>query len=144
MEPSPPTACHEGRTLKSSAADPNSGSVGPAVETPLQVMRHCNDTIEAAATVARFETPMPPATSASRWSSWPPPDGARLNVEINLVSLDDQADVSRVRERVSVLDAEATTGAAAARVAPSQPPEVFGSPTQCQLSTETVNGIGRL
>jgi formiminotetrahydrofolate cyclodeaminase len=89
-----------------------------AVETPLEVMRHCNDTIEAAATVARFGNPNAASdvgvalellVAAGR--------GARLNVEINLASLDDQAYVSRVRETVLVLDTEATTGAAAARVA---------------------------
>jgi formiminotetrahydrofolate cyclodeaminase len=89
-----------------------------AVETPLEVMRHCNDAIEAAATVARFGNPNAASdvgvalellVAAGR--------AARLNVEINLASLDDQAYVSRASETVSVLDAEATTGAAAARVA---------------------------
>jgi formiminotetrahydrofolate cyclodeaminase len=89
-----------------------------AVETPLEVMRHCNDAIEAAATVARFGNPNAASdvgvalellVAAGR--------AARLNVEINLASLDDQAYVSRAGETVSVLDAEATTGAAAARVA---------------------------
>ena len=89
-----------------------------AVETPLEVMRHCNDAIEAAATVARLGNPKAASdvgvalellVAAGR--------GARLNVEINLASLGDQAYVSRVRETVSVLDTEATTGAAAARVA---------------------------
>ena len=42
---------------------------------------------------------------------------ARLNVEINLASLDDEAYVRRVRETVSVLDTEAMTGAQAARAA---------------------------
>jgi formiminotetrahydrofolate cyclodeaminase len=44
-----------------------------------------------------------------------------LNVDINLASLDDQAYVGRVREMVSVLDAESTTGAEAARAALQSP-----------------------
>ena len=89
-----------------------------AVETPLEVMRQCNDAIEAAATVARFGNPnaasdvgvaMELLVAAGR--------GARLNVEINLGSLEDQAYVSRVSEAVSVLETEAMTGAEAARAA---------------------------
>jgi formiminotetrahydrofolate cyclodeaminase len=94
------------------------GALVAAVETPLEVMRHCNDAIEAAATVARFGNPNAASdvgvalellTAGGK--------GARLNVEINLASLDDQAYVGRVREMVSVLDTEATTGADAARAA---------------------------
>lgn len=89
-----------------------------AVEAPLQVMRQCNDAIEAAATVGRFGNPNAASdvgvalellVAAGR--------GARLNVEINLASLDDQAYVRRVREKVSVLDTEVMTGAEAARAA---------------------------
>ena len=89
-----------------------------AIEVPLEVMRHCNDAIEAAATVARFGNPNAASdvgvalellTAGER--------GARLNVEINVASLDDHAYVGRVREMVSVFEAEATTGAAAARAA---------------------------
>ncbi len=89
-----------------------------AVETPLDVMRQCNDAIEAAATVARFGNPNAASdvgvalellVAGGR--------GARLNVEINLASLDDQAYVRSVRETVSVLDTEAMTGAEAARAA---------------------------
>jgi formiminotetrahydrofolate cyclodeaminase len=89
-----------------------------AVETPLEVMRHANDAIEAAATVARFGNPNAASDvgvalelliAAGR--------SACLNVEINLGSLDDQSYVRRTRETVSVLYSEATTGAAAARAA---------------------------
>jgi glutamate formiminotransferase/formiminotetrahydrofolate cyclodeaminase len=89
-----------------------------AIETPLEVMRQSNGAIEAAATVARFGNPSAASdvgvalellAAAGR--------GARLNVEINLASLDDQSYVSRVRETISALDAEALTGAAAARAA---------------------------
>jgi formiminotetrahydrofolate cyclodeaminase len=89
-----------------------------AAETPLEVLRQSNDAIEAATTVARFGNPNAASDvgvalelliAAGR--------GARLNVEINLASLDDQAFVKRVRETVSVLDAEALTGAEAARAA---------------------------
>jgi formiminotetrahydrofolate cyclodeaminase len=93
-------------------------ALAAAVETPVEVMRHSRDAIEAAATVARFGNPNAASdvgvalellVAAGR--------GARLNVEINLVSLDDQAYVGRVSETVSVLDTEATTGADAARAA---------------------------
>ena len=89
-----------------------------AVETPLEVMRHANDAIEAAATVARFGNPN---AASDVWVALEllvaAGRGARMNVEINLASLDDGAYVSRVTETVSVLDTDATTGAAAARVA---------------------------
>jgi len=89
-----------------------------AVETPLDVMRHCNDAIEAAATVARFGNPRAASdVGVALELLVAAGHGARLNVEINLESLDDQSFVGRVRETVSVLETEATTGAAAARVA---------------------------
>ena len=89
-----------------------------AVETPLEVMRRCNDAIEAAATVARFGNPNAASdVGAALELLLAAGRGARLNVEINLGSLDDQSYVSRTRETVSVLDTEATTGVAAARAA---------------------------
>ena len=89
-----------------------------AIETPLEVMRHCNDAIEAAATVARFGNPNAASDVGVALELLAAGGkGARLNVDINLGSLDDQAYAGRVRETVSVLDAEATTGAQAARAA---------------------------
>lgn len=89
-----------------------------AVEAPLDVMRQCNDAIEAAATVARFGNPNA-ASDVGVALELLVAGGrsARLNVEINLASLDDEAYVRRVRETVSVLDTEAMTGAQAARAA---------------------------
>jgi formiminotetrahydrofolate cyclodeaminase len=93
-----------------------------AVETPLEVMRHCNDAIEAAATVARFGNPNAASDVGVALELLAAGGkGARLNVDINLASLDDQAYVGRVREMVSVLDAESTTGAEAARAALQSP-----------------------
>jgi len=81
-------------------------------------MRHCNDVIEAAATVARFGNPSAASdVGVALELLVAAGHGARLNVEINLESLDDQSFVGRVREAVSVLETGATTGAAAARVA---------------------------
>jgi formiminotetrahydrofolate cyclodeaminase len=89
-----------------------------AVETPLEVMRYCNDAIEAAATVARFANPNAASDVGVALELLAAGGkGARLNVDINLASLEDQAYVGRVREEVSVLEAEATTGANAARAA---------------------------
>jgi formiminotetrahydrofolate cyclodeaminase len=89
-----------------------------AVETPLDVMRQCNDAIEAAATIARFGNPNAASDVGVALELLAAGEkGARLNVEINLASLDDQVYVGRVREMVSVLDAETTTGAEAARAA---------------------------
>lgn len=93
-------------------------ALGAAVETPLEVMRHCNDAIETAATVARFGNPNAASDVGVALELLAAGEkGARLNVDINLAGLDDQAYVGRVREMVSVLEAEATTGAAAARAA---------------------------
>lgn len=89
-----------------------------AIETPLAVMRHCNDAIEAAATVARFGNPNAGSDVGVALELLAAGGkGARLNVDINLASLDDRAYAGRVRETVSVLGAEATTGAEAARAA---------------------------
>ena len=89
-----------------------------AVEAPLEVMRRCGDAIELAATIARFGNPNAASDvgvalelllAAAR--------GARLNVEINVPSLDDEPYVGGVRETVEVLEAECATGAAAAHAA---------------------------
>ena len=87
-----------------------------AAETPLDVIRRCGEAIEAASTVARFGNPNASSDigvalelllAAGR--------GARLNVEINLASLDDGDYVARVGETIAVLETEGTIGAAAAR-----------------------------
>jgi methenyltetrahydrofolate cyclohydrolase len=87
-----------------------------ATEAPLEVMGRCRDGLEAASTVARFGNPNASSDvgvalelllAAGR--------GARLNVEINLASLDDGDYVARVGETVGVLETEGATGAAAAR-----------------------------
>ena len=87
-----------------------------AAEAPLDVMRRCGEAIEAAATVARFGNPNASSDigvalelllAAGR--------GARLNVEINLASLDDGDYVERVGEAIDVMETEGAMGAAAAR-----------------------------
>ena len=87
-----------------------------AAEAPLDVMRRCGDGIEAASTVARFGNPNASSDigvalelllAAGR--------SARLNVEINLASLDDGDYVAGVGETIAVLETEGATGAAAAR-----------------------------
>ena len=110
-------------------------------------MRQCNDAIEAAATVARFGNPNA-ASDVGVALELLVAGGrsARLNVEINLASLDDEA-VRPPRERDGFRAGYRGDDAArqAARAAlQSVPREVGGSAVQCQLSTETVNGIGRL
>jgi formiminotetrahydrofolate cyclodeaminase len=87
-----------------------------AVEAPLEVMRRCGEAIEAASTVARFGNPKAASdvgvaiellTAAGR--------GARLNVEINLTSLDNAEYIRRVGETAGLVETECVTGAAAAR-----------------------------
>jgi formiminotetrahydrofolate cyclodeaminase len=87
-----------------------------AIEAPQEVMRQCGDAIEAASTVARFGNPNAASdvgvalellVAAER--------GARLNVLINLASVDDKEAVERLGATARTLAAECRTGAEAAR-----------------------------
>jgi len=91
-------------------------ALGTAIAAPLDVMRCCTDAIEAASTVARFGNPNAASdvgvalellVAAER--------GARLNVLINLSSVDDGTELERIGEIVRTLAAECRNGSEAAR-----------------------------
>ena len=87
-----------------------------AAEAPLEVMRRCGDAIEAASTIARFGNPKAASdTGVAIELLIAAGRGARLNVEINLRSLDDGEYIRRMTETVGSLEVEGAAGAAAAR-----------------------------
>ena len=90
-------------------------TLGAAI-APLDVMRRCAAAIEQSAVVAGFgnrnassdvQVALELLTAGLR--------GARLNVEINLGSLEDARRVGEMRDEIQRLTQEAETGAAAAR-----------------------------
>jgi len=87
-----------------------------AADVPLEVIRRSAEAIEAGGTIARFSNPNASSdvgvalellATAAR--------GARLNVEINLASVDDGDYVDRVGKAAALLETECVTGAGAAR-----------------------------
>ena len=102
-----------------------------ATETPLAVMRACEQTIRHGGGVAARGNPsassdvqvgLELAVAGLR--------GARLNVEINLPSLKDAALVAEVKVEVEALAAAAEGGVAEARARLTEPP-VAGQPAAC-------------
>ena len=93
-------------------------ALAAAIDAPLEVMRQCGDAIEAASTVARFGNPNAASdVGVALELLLAGQRAARLNVEINLASLNDGPTADRIRETIAALEAEGVTGAGAARAA---------------------------
>jgi formiminotetrahydrofolate cyclodeaminase len=101
---------------KAARSDSIQAALVEATDVPLEVMRRAAEAIEQAAVVAAFgnrnassdvQVGLELLGAGVR--------GARLNVEINLGSLKDEAYVASAREEAARLSAEAERGATAAR-----------------------------
>ena len=87
-----------------------------AIAAPLEIMRKCADAIEAASTVARFGNPNAASDVGVALELLAAAErSARLNVLINLSSVEDSAALERIGGVVRTLAAECRTGAEAAR-----------------------------
>lgn len=91
-------------------------AVRGAIDVPLDVMRHCAESIEVAAVVAAFGSPNAASDVGVALELLIAGErGARLNVEINLGSVKDAAYAESIRRRIANLSAECERAAEAAR-----------------------------